>query len=63
MFYEGDDEVGPKGSSFVGPVMKPPSYPPYDQNWNPTLPASFYKDDLSTKPSAQRSYRGGALKV
>jgi arylsulfatase A-like enzyme len=58
MFYEGDDEVGPKGASFVGPVMKPPSYPPYDANWDPPLPVSFYKDDLSTKPSAQRGFRG-----
>ena len=59
MFYEGDDEVGPKGASFVGPVMKPPGYPPYDANWDPALPESFYRDDLSTKPSAQRSYHGG----
>lgn len=59
MFYEGDDEVGPKGASSVGPVMKPPmSYPPYDTDWNLPLPVSFYQDELSTKPSIQGSYRG-----
>jgi len=52
MFYGEDDEATSGG--LIGLRVPPPRVPPYDKEWNTPLPASYYKDDLSTKPSAQR---------
>jgi len=40
----------------LAPISAPPVGGVYDRQWDLPLPASHYKDDLSTKPWAQRSY-------
>lgn len=41
----------------LAPIATPPSGGAYERRWDDTpLPASFYADDLSRKPWAQRSY-------
>ncbi len=42
--------------NLLSPLAPAPVGGPYDQAWDLPLPASFTKDDLSTKPWAQRSY-------
>jgi len=41
---------------FLSPLSPPPSEGVYARNWDLPLPRSYYADDLSTKPWAQRSY-------
>ncbi|MGO4390697.1 sulfatase-like hydrolase/transferase [Variovorax sp. M-6] len=40
----------------LAPLSAPPVGGTYDRRWDLPLPASYYRDDLSTKPWAQRSY-------
>ena len=41
---------------FLSPLAPPPAGGVYDKTWDLPLPRSYYADDLSTKPWAQRSY-------
>ncbi|WP_431273290.1 sulfatase-like hydrolase/transferase [Variovorax ureilyticus] len=40
----------------LAPLSAPPTGGAYDRRWDMPLPVSHYRDDLSTKPWAQRSY-------
>jgi arylsulfatase A-like enzyme len=64
MFYAPDQDEERAGSegSRIGVALPPPLVPPYDRKWNAPLPVSFYKDDLSTKPRAQRSRTGSSTR-
>lgn len=42
--------------NLLAPLAEPPVGGPYDRQWDLPLPASYYRDDLATKPWAQRSY-------
>ncbi len=42
--------------NLLAPLAAPPVGGSYDKQWDLPLPTSFYRDDLSTKPWAQRSY-------
>ena len=54
MFYAPEDDEDHPQASAIGVAMPPPLVAPYDAQWNVPLPASYYKDDLSTKPRTQR---------
>jgi arylsulfatase len=41
---------------FLSPLSPPPKEGVYARDWDLPLPRSYYADDLSTKPWAQRSY-------
>lgn len=41
---------------FLSPLSPPPSNGVYTRAWDLPMPRSYYADDLSTKPWAQRSY-------
>ena len=41
---------------FLSPLSPPPSEGVYTKAWDLPMPRSYYADDLSTKPWAQRSY-------
>lgn len=41
--------------NFIAPMMEAPGDPVYGRDWELPLPKSFYADDLSTKPMAQRA--------
>ncbi len=60
MFFDAEaDPAGlKKAPSFFGPTLPEPGIPLYAKNWGFPLPKSFYKDDLSTKPSVQRRLAG-----
>jgi len=59
MFYGGGDDTE-RAPSPIGIALPPPPVAPYDHSWNEPLPASFYKDDLSTKPKAQQGRTGSS---
>lgn len=61
MFY---DATGRQRSTrlrpdWVAPLLGAPATPIYLEDLNLPLPRSFYEDDLSTKPEAQRAVRDG----
>lgn len=61
MFYApDDDEERDPEATRIGVPQPAPLVPPYDRRWNAPLPVSFYKDDLSTKPKAQRQRSGSS---
>lgn len=41
---------------YLSPLSSPPQDPLYRKDWDLPLPASYYKDDLASKPWSQRSY-------
>ncbi len=51
MFYSDDEE---RNSGPFGITLPPPMVAPYDKPFDAPLPVSLHKDDLSTKPAAQR---------
>lgn len=48
------DATGAGGINRGAPMLEEPGVPFYDREWGFALPRSFYEDDLSTKPPAQR---------
>jgi arylsulfatase A-like enzyme len=57
-----DSELEPSGNNHRPPAFAPlldkPHTPFFDKDWKFPLPKSFYADDLSTKPAAQRFATG-----
>ncbi|UAW99050.1 sulfatase-like hydrolase/transferase [Halopseudomonas nanhaiensis] len=57
MFYSSgiQQERSRLRQNYLGPISPGPTNGLYAKQWDLPLPASFYKDDLSTKPWAQRA--------
>jgi arylsulfatase len=60
MFYAPEEDEERAEASRIGIALPPPLVAPYTREWNVPLPVSFYKDDLSTKPRAQRGRTGSS---
>ncbi len=57
MFFDatGKGEQTRARPNLLAPLMEAPGAPVYEKDWKFPLPKSFYADDLSTKPMAQRA--------
>jgi len=62
MFFDatGTQSQTRSNANFIGPVKTAPPVFPYDAQWNPALPRSFYADTLAQKPAAQGDQLAGS---
>lgn len=56
MYFDSDGPEGDVQTSEAMEIVSAPDEPWYRESWNPQLPQSFFDDDLSTKPMAQRDF-------